>query len=291
MLILMHHALMEFVFNFYRTPLHEAAERGSCEIVEALIDAGADVSKQNWAKLTPLHLAAKYGRIGAVQTLVEHNAPLDIQDSKGNTPLHCASQNNQSEIVSYLIANKANHLILNDEGYKAFQIAPDPLKSDVTEYVIENLMVTSKTRSLRLSQVLKNANTENDENENNETIPDDDQPILTPGKCIFCQATDPVFVYKPCGHVLLCDNCYINHKGTFENCPICDQYLERVESIVQPQEPEPITEEPPKEEEEKKEEVPTGEEEEEEGEKNGEEEAGEISTEGESYAESAIEST
>lgn len=282
--------------NFNRTPLHEAAERGSDEIVDALIEAGADVSKHNWAYITPLHLAASYGRFDVVQTLVEHHAPLDARDSKGNTPLHNASRNNQSEIVSYLIANKANHLILNNEGYKAFEIAPEPLKSELTEYVIDNLMVTSKTRSLRLSQVLKNVNLhDEDEEEKNKEIADemqdDDELLLTPGKCIFCQAALPVYVFKPCDHVILCDQCYINHKGLLENCPICDAFLERVESIVQPQEPEPITEDPP-EEEEKKEVPRVAEEEEENGENDGEEEVGEISTEGESYAtEPNLEST
>ena len=184
-----------------------------------MINAGADVAQANWSKKTPLHLAASYGRLDVVDILVTHGAPIDIQDSKGYTPLHYAAENNRREIVEYLIINKANHLILNNDGLKAYEVAPEPLKSELTEFVISKLM--SRARSLET-----------------------DEPLLTPGKCVFCQAAVPVLGFKPCPHIQLCDNCYINHKYVLKTCPICKKNLKWVEFLNPPPDPDPIEEEP-----------------------------------------------
>lgn len=234
-----------------RTPLHGAAERGGLEIVQALIHAGCDVNQANWCKTSPLHLAAEYGRLDVVEELVNDGATIDFVDSKGNTALHVAAKCNNRDIVQYLISMKANHLILNNDGLKAYEIAPEPLKTELTEFVIEKLMF--RTRDA------------------------DDEPLLTKGMCVFCQAEQPVIAFRPCPHIQLCDKCYINHKSMMLSCPICKKNLKRVAALNPPKEPEPIEEDPPEEEE--KPEPPKTEEEEkneEEEEKNEEEEKKEL---------------
>lgn len=203
-----------------RVPLHDAAERGEYEICKDLIAEGADVKQVNWFKTTPLHLAAEYGRLECVELLLENGAEIDFQDNDGYTPLHRAAQNNRREIVQFLIANKANHLILNNDGLKAFEIAPEPLNKELTEFVIENFM--AKSRAV-----------------------DPEPPLLTPGRCVFCQSADPVIAYRPCPHIQLCDDCYINHKEVLKICPMCKKNLKRVEFLNPPPEPEPIEEDPP----------------------------------------------
>ncbi|OHT05661.1 hypothetical protein TRFO_05765 [Tritrichomonas foetus] len=129
------------------------------------------------------------------------------------------------------------------------------------------------------------------ENDEEEAVYEEEPPLLTPGKCVFCQAAVPVLGFRPCPHVQLCDNCYINHKEIMKECPICHKNLKRVEFLNPPPEPEPITEEPEPEEEETKPEPPPAEEEEK-GETEEEEREEVASTEGESYAtESTYEST
>lgn len=57
-----------------RTPLHQAANKGHSESVQALLDCGATVNSRDRNDVTPLHLAALHGHEGALATLLEHGA-------------------------------------------------------------------------------------------------------------------------------------------------------------------------------------------------------------------------
>jgi hypothetical protein len=56
------------------TPLHSASREGHVDIVELLIQHGADVNKQTNNQETPLHLASASGKLEILQLLVERGA-------------------------------------------------------------------------------------------------------------------------------------------------------------------------------------------------------------------------
>ncbi|KAL2784133.1 ankyrin repeat-containing domain protein [Aspergillus keveii] len=58
-----------------------AAELGLSDIVEALLDGGADPNFADANGLTPLSLAAEKGHIQAVEVLLGHSASVEIRDS------------------------------------------------------------------------------------------------------------------------------------------------------------------------------------------------------------------
>jgi len=60
------------------TPLHWAALKGHEEIVEALIDAGADLNTTNNLGRTPLHWAALKGHEEIVEALREAKAKAEL---------------------------------------------------------------------------------------------------------------------------------------------------------------------------------------------------------------------
>jgi|SRR5215471_5098375 len=72
------------------TPLHCAVWKGHPEMVEALINAGADVNARNendhWGT-TPLHAAAHANQAGIAQLLIDRGADLNAKDREGRTPL------------------------------------------------------------------------------------------------------------------------------------------------------------------------------------------------------------
>ena len=75
------------------TPLHFAAHRGFLEIVQALLDHGADVSAlEELSSTTPLHWAAEGGHPEVVRLLLARGAGLEVRDAWfGLTPLGWAT--------------------------------------------------------------------------------------------------------------------------------------------------------------------------------------------------------
>ncbi|TMW63556.1 hypothetical protein Poli38472_002497 [Pythium oligandrum] len=71
-----------------RTPLCEAAAKGSHQCVLALVEAGANCKAKDYKGNTPLHLASKYGRLDVVRCLLQipHVSPFEVNLSN-MTPL------------------------------------------------------------------------------------------------------------------------------------------------------------------------------------------------------------
>ena len=54
-----------------QTPLHIASANNKGDIIEFLLDKGADIEKQDKASLTPLLIAVQHGRALATQVLLQ----------------------------------------------------------------------------------------------------------------------------------------------------------------------------------------------------------------------------
>jgi ankyrin repeat protein len=75
-------------FCYYETPLQLAVELDSDEIVELLINAGANVNVSNGGgSWTPLHTTASRGKCDQMRMLIVGGANKEAQDVHGATPL------------------------------------------------------------------------------------------------------------------------------------------------------------------------------------------------------------
>jgi len=130
------------------SPLMTALYRGHGDVVDALIEAGAEIdvfaaaatgrtpdlergvnertinafAYDGW---TPLHLAAFFGHLENVTVLLESGADVHAvsRNSLKNTPLHAATAGRHSDVALALLRAGANPSAADAGGYTPLQIA------------------------------------------------------------------------------------------------------------------------------------------------------------------------
>ncbi|MGR3310605.1 MAG: ankyrin repeat domain-containing protein [Candidatus Brocadiales bacterium] len=93
------------------TPLHLASGKGHIEIVEFLLNHGADIELEIFNGDTPLLVAARYARYGqyeTIKTLLEHGAKVNHKDKHGRAALHDAAMYSGNEVINLLISYGAD---------------------------------------------------------------------------------------------------------------------------------------------------------------------------------------
>ncbi|XP_046853942.1 B-cell lymphoma 3 protein-like isoform X2 [Xenia sp. Carnegie-2017] len=98
-------------------PIHLASLTGSCEVVQSLLEMGADIDlKDSKSGRTALHHAVEAHNPIVTRFLLEKNADVDAQTFAGNTALHTASGCQMEDIVSLLLEFHADRMLKNAEG-------------------------------------------------------------------------------------------------------------------------------------------------------------------------------
>jgi len=89
-------------------PLHTAVFSSTPDIVEYLIQAGADVNLPHGGRVTPLYFACSCGNVEMARVLIQRGADLNIKDECGDSPLQMAAIGNHLDIVDLLVASGAD---------------------------------------------------------------------------------------------------------------------------------------------------------------------------------------
>ncbi|MBV7331865.1 sigma-70 family RNA polymerase sigma factor [Chloroflexi bacterium TSY] len=90
------------------TPLYNAALFGSIDIVELLVENGAEFQAAIEPGYTPLHAAAWTGNVEIAKRLLAEGANIHSQAKNGATPLHCAVWRGHLDFTHHLLDNGAD---------------------------------------------------------------------------------------------------------------------------------------------------------------------------------------
>ncbi|MEI8194630.1 MAG: ankyrin repeat domain-containing protein [Phycisphaerae bacterium] len=113
-------------------PLYLAAQQGHADVVEALIDARAQMEVQNSPGNTALMIASENRKWKCARVLVEKGANVNIADAQiqNRTPLHFAAADNNMEMVQLLLSHGALRDTMDKLGNTPYDFARRARGSD-----------------------------------------------------------------------------------------------------------------------------------------------------------------
>ena len=111
-----------------RNVLHWVAARprfvfASCPCITYLCDAGLQLEARDTGGYTPLHVAAQWGTPESLQCLLDLRSRVDAVGEDGRTPLHLASERGALEIVNLLLKAGADVSAENSAGETPLHLA------------------------------------------------------------------------------------------------------------------------------------------------------------------------
>ena len=83
------------------TPLCQAVIKGDLETVKKMIEFGSDINEASNG-MTPLMFAARYNNVEMIQFLIDKGANITAKDTKGYTALKYAELSGAKEATAYL---------------------------------------------------------------------------------------------------------------------------------------------------------------------------------------------
>ena len=108
-------------------------------IVELLLDFGADVRAKNVDNKTPLHCAIAFGNTveqkGLFKLLLDYGSEINARDKEGNTPLHVAAREGDFVAAEVFLEYEADVNSVNQEGQTALKYVCDAIKDDLILYL------------------------------------------------------------------------------------------------------------------------------------------------------------
>lgn len=134
--------LLEFLLNsganvlikneYGDTAITIAALRGRLKMVQRLVKAGAAIDAQGW---TPLHYASFNGHADIVEYLIGKQVPLDTPAPNGQTALMLAARNGHMDVVKLLVAAGADKNLDDPNGNTAVKLALKAGNTDIADYL------------------------------------------------------------------------------------------------------------------------------------------------------------
>lgn len=94
--------------NLDRTALHWASANGNIDVIEKLVEDGADLESKDKYGMRPVLWAAWFGHLEAIKVLITGGATPLCTNKQGMGILHCAAQNNHVGVMNFIFESLEN---------------------------------------------------------------------------------------------------------------------------------------------------------------------------------------
>ncbi|CAL4248424.1 unnamed protein product [Meganyctiphanes norvegica] len=135
-----------------QTAMQEAAWRGNTETITVLINHKADVNSLDQYGATPLIRTAQKGHLAATMELINAGANVTIAENNGDTALHNAIYSNSTQIARLLLQKGANANKRNNKGQTPADLARDKGYRQLADTIDNFTPVTNTTTTVSLTE-------------------------------------------------------------------------------------------------------------------------------------------
>ncbi|CAJ0929415.1 unnamed protein product [Ranitomeya imitator] len=119
---------------------------GRKDVVEYLLQSGANVHARDDGGLIPLHNACSFGHAEVVNLLLRHGADPNARDNWNYTPLHEAAIKGKIDVCIVLLQHGADPTIRNTDSRTALDLSDPSAKAVLTgEYKKDELLESSRS--------------------------------------------------------------------------------------------------------------------------------------------------
>ena len=177
------------------TPLCVAAAYGNLEILNCLVENGADINAAtNYVPgLTPLMFAVQESHIDAVNYLLDQGADVNLQQESGYTALHFAAAKGYFNALKRLMKNGADVNARDKNNCTPLMLACESVNKKAIDSIYEKYLdQAAKCYFKALKRLMKNGADVNAHEENNGT------PLMLACESVNKKAIDSI--YKNSGH-------------------------------------------------------------------------------------------
>ena len=121
------------------TPLHYAADKGHFDICQLLLKHGANLSQQTISGATPLHKAAQKGHLKVCKLLGDYMETKNPSNNSGLTPLHGAAKNGHLKVCKYLMDHIDNKNPVESTGTTPLHCAADSGHLEICKFIASQI--------------------------------------------------------------------------------------------------------------------------------------------------------
>lgn len=119
------------------TPLQRAAAAGHDELVEFLLERGAEIDRQRWSR-SALYYAADENQPAVVATLIEHGSDVNQIVAHDRQVIHVAAEAGHTKVIELLAAGGADVDARTGDGGTALHDAAAHDHADAAAWLIDN---------------------------------------------------------------------------------------------------------------------------------------------------------